>query len=332
MFPLCKTCAENLQQSPCEHSDDDRVLSGTWCSIEINKALDLGYHMVQMVEVWHFPRTSSKLFRGYIDTFLKIKQEASGWPSWFATEQQKKQYIREYERKEGIKMARTKIKKNPGLRSLAKLMLNSFWGKFGQRDNMPQVELVKDAERFFRLLTCQSTQVTNIQFVNDDCIEVYYTQGDGFVSTSDKTNVVIAAFTTAHARLKLYSVLELLQQRVLYFDTDSIIYTSKPGEWNPPLGDYLGELTNELDDDDYITTFVSGGPKNYSYQTKNGKSVCKVRGFTLNYRGSQKLNFAAMCSQICHPNGEPIYLENPHFMKRDAKTKRIHTVKLKKTT
>ena len=146
MFPLCKTCAENLQQSPCEHSDDDRVLSGTWCSIEINKALDLGYHMVRMVEVWHFPTTSSKLFRGYIDTFLKIKQEASGWPSWFATEQQKKQYIREYERKEGIKMARTKIKKNPGLRSLAKLMLNSFWGKFGQRDNMPQVELVKDAE------------------------------------------------------------------------------------------------------------------------------------------------------------------------------------------
>lgn len=56
-------------------------------------------------------------------------------------------------------MDRTKIKKNPGLRSLAKLMLNSFWGKFGQRDNMPQVELVKDTERYFRLLNCQSTQV-----------------------------------------------------------------------------------------------------------------------------------------------------------------------------
>jgi len=50
MFPLCKTYAENLQQSPCEHSDDDRVLSGTWCSIEINKVLDLGYRMVRMVE------------------------------------------------------------------------------------------------------------------------------------------------------------------------------------------------------------------------------------------------------------------------------------------
>ena len=40
--------------------------------------------------------------------------------------------------------------------------------------------------------------------------------------------------------------------------------------------------------------------------------------------------FAAMCSPICNPNGEPIYLEIPHFIKRDAKTKTIHTVKLKK--
>ena len=151
---------------------------------------------------------------------------------------------------------------------------------------MPQVELVKDPERYFRLLTCQSTQVKNIQFVNDECVEVYYTQGDGFVPISDKTNVVVATFTTAHARLKLYSVLERLQGRVLYFDTDSVIFTSQPGEWIPPLGDYLGELTNELDDDDYITTFASGGPKNYTYQTKNGITVCKVRGFTLNFRGS----------------------------------------------
>lgn len=161
---------------------------------------------------------------------------------------------------------------------------------------------------------------------------MYYTQGDEFVSTSDKTNVVIAAFTTAQARLKLYSVFERLKMRTLYFDTDSVIFTSRSGEWVPPLGDYLGELTNELDDEDYITTFVSGGPKNYAYQTKNGKMICKVHGFTLNYRGSQKLNFSTMCEQVCWPNGEPIFLENPHFIKRDAKTKTIHTVPLKRST
>ena len=30
-----------------------------------------------------------------------------------------------------------------------------------------------------------------------------------------------------------------------------------------------------------------------------------------------------MCEQVCRPNGEVIYLENPHFIKRDAKTKSI---------
>ena len=81
MFPLCRTCAESLQQAPCEHTDEERMLSGTWCSIEIDKALELGYRVVRMIEVWHFPQKSSELFTGYIDTFLKIKQEASGWPS-----------------------------------------------------------------------------------------------------------------------------------------------------------------------------------------------------------------------------------------------------------
>ena len=130
---------------------------------------------------------------------------------------------------------------------------------------MPQVELVKDPERLSRLLTCQPTLVKNIQFAN----EVYYTHGEG----SDKKNVVIPAFMTVHARLKLYSVLERLQTRDPYFDTDSVIFTSQSDDWMPALGGYLGELTNELDDDDYITTFVSSGPKNYERNAKKCYSV-----------------------------------------------------------
>lgn len=102
------------------------MLSGTWCSIQIHKALQLGYQMIQMVEVWIFSQKPSTLFRGYIDTFLKIKQEASGWPDWCDAEEKKQQYIPDYQTKEGITLDYDNIKKNPGLRSLAKLMLNSF--------------------------------------------------------------------------------------------------------------------------------------------------------------------------------------------------------------
>lgn len=52
----------------------------------------------------------------------------------------------------------------------------------------------------------------------------------------DYTNVVIAAFGTAQARLKLYSCLEVLQKRALYFVTDSILITQRPGDPQLQLG------------------------------------------------------------------------------------------------
>lgn len=60
---------------------------------------------------------------------MKLKQESDGWPTWVETDQHKKQYIEQYEEREGIKLDPSKISKNPGMRALAKLMLNSFWGK-----------------------------------------------------------------------------------------------------------------------------------------------------------------------------------------------------------
>ena len=56
----------------------------------------------------------------------------------------------------------------------------------------------------------------------------------------------IAAFTTAHARLLLYNVLDKLQKLVLYYDTDSVIYSHCPGQCDQPLGEGLGEFTDEL--------------------------------------------------------------------------------------
>jgi hypothetical protein len=63
-----------------------------------------------------------------------------------------------------------------------------------------------------------------------------------------------------------------------------------PGEWKPDLGDYLGDLADEVPDN-RILEFVTGGPKNYAYKIarpdKDGNTtICKVRGITLNYKNS----------------------------------------------
>ena len=68
-----------------------------------------------------------------MNRFIKIKQEASGWPAGCETDEAKREYVAEYLHREGVQLDEKAIENNAGLRSLAKLILNSFWGKFGQR-------------------------------------------------------------------------------------------------------------------------------------------------------------------------------------------------------
>ena len=143
LFSLCRTCGESYQQTSCQHEIDERAFIGTWVTDELKTVLINGYLLLGIYEVWHFENVSrydsdSKsggLFTEYVNTYLKMKQEASGWPESCVNEESKQQYIQRHFNKEGIMLDYDKIQENPGLRSLAKLMLNSFWGKFGQRSN-----------------------------------------------------------------------------------------------------------------------------------------------------------------------------------------------------
>ena len=90
--------------SECTHDDVDRVLDGTWISLEIIEALNQGYKVVKTYEVWHHPDSDiydhavkkGGLFTEHVDLFLKYKQEASGFPSNVITEQEKMDYIKNY--------------------------------------------------------------------------------------------------------------------------------------------------------------------------------------------------------------------------------------------
>ena len=59
------------------------------------------------------------MFRGYVDTFVGLKQQASGWPEGVETDIQRAAYIEEFEQVEGIRLDANKVAKNPGLRLVA---------------------------------------------------------------------------------------------------------------------------------------------------------------------------------------------------------------------
>lgn len=109
LFPLCGTCASE-QSSRCDHNEQERMLEGTWCTLETDEALKHGYKMVKIFEVWHWKESaqydaqthSGGIFDSYVNQAMKEKQEASGFPDNVQTEEEKDAYIKEYYDYEGI--------------------------------------------------------------------------------------------------------------------------------------------------------------------------------------------------------------------------------------
>lgn len=267
---------------------------GIWTTMEINKAVEKGYIIEKIYGVCHFPDKSCDLFADYVRTFLKIKQQAAGWRKLgCTTDEEKHAYIQKYYDVEGIMLE--EVEENPGLYYIAKLCLNSLWGKFGQRVNFGHCIDTYNQDDFEKYAYNDKYDVKGIIMHNNTARTINYTYKQAFEKQSKDINIAIAAFTTAHARLRLYDALEVLDKRVLYMDTDSVIFH---GQSDLVTGPFLGDLTNELDDGEVITEYVSAGPKSYAYLTSKGKTVCKVKGFCLDNIASKIINFNTLKSMV----------------------------------
>jgi hypothetical protein len=128
VWAKCRSCAD-MKQSSCNHSEAEKAWTATYTHLELNEALDLGYKVLEIFEVWHYskwstPGGNADLFGAYVDLFVKEKVEASGWP--VDGEKERQEYIDGYMQKENIKLDPSKICLNPGKRAVSKLMANSL--------------------------------------------------------------------------------------------------------------------------------------------------------------------------------------------------------------
>ena len=218
----------------------------TFTTIEVVKAIEKGYRVLKIEEVWHFEASSDTLFTDYVNFFLRLKQESSGWPLWVKTPEDETKYIRDYFEDKGIQLRHKYIKKNPGLKAIAKQCLNSLWGRFAMHTDHVITEFVNDPLSFYHLVNGADVELHNICLLTDDLVEVIYNCKHEFQVEHKATNIFIGIFTTAWVRLELYNLLDLVGQNVLYCDTDSCIFLSKPGCALPKLGDYLGEYDKRI--------------------------------------------------------------------------------------
>jgi len=255
--------------------------TGTWTHIELQKAVQMGYKITDIYEQHHFWKTSTTLFADYIKTFFDIKQDASEM----------------VEDEDGIPR-----KKNPGLAQLAKLMINSPTGKWGfNPSKQKSSKIITSHAEFFEYLLGDYTDV-ELNIINNDCCLANFNDKDEY--TEHKTsNVYIAAYITGYSRMKLYEeALQPLGRRVLYMDTDSVVYkTELENGVGIPMDTTgtIGLWTSEAPPNDYFTEFVSSGPKSYCLKSHSGKAdISKSKGFYLHYGNSKIYNFENLKKQV----------------------------------
>uniref|UniRef100_A0A1I8HGE7 DNA-directed DNA polymerase n=1 Tax=Macrostomum lignano TaxID=282301 RepID=A0A1I8HGE7_9PLAT len=194
-----------------------------------------------------------------------LKAESSGSPGM--AEDAKAAYMASFFEREGVRLE--KVEENPGLA----LCCQDF-SKL--RDDLTSTEIVDSYEAWLQRLTDPSIKVKSCEPIGESFMMLEYKPrfGGAGERAFKYANVPIGVFTTSHARLRLYEALEGLGTRVIYADTDSVVYRCSPGEYEPPGGSSLGQWTDEVPAGCRMVQFTTGGPKLYRYVVEKPDGRC----------------------------------------------------------
>ncbi|KAL3113861.1 hypothetical protein niasHT_017457 [Heterodera trifolii] len=133
LFCCCHRCAAKFRKlntrrvHKCTHTDEQRAFTGNFTHIELARALETGYRVDRFWRAWHYDEWSDGIFKDYVRLLIKLKVEASGFPDGANTVEQQQQFADEYRRIYNVNLDLENVRRNPGLRFISKLMLNSLW-------------------------------------------------------------------------------------------------------------------------------------------------------------------------------------------------------------
>lgn len=321
VFALCRTCSELRNCSQCRCIFSDKLLLGTFTLVEIHTAIKLGYKLVKIYEIWQYKTSQfnkhtgeTGIFSQIVKDYAKLKITASGFPHNVKSKEEKQRYIQAIKDQYDITLNEEEIKLNPSKRLLGKLALNSLFGRFGMKNIEVHTSVVNSKTEFESLISNPMIEIMDLFLPCDNYCWIQWKFKENVQIPEQKrkirnTSIIVSAYVLAQARLVLYSYLEKLQQNILYFDTDGILYTykEKPDE-HYPITDRFGEMSNELEKEIgenetlkeiFISQYVCVTNKTYAYEItkvdKFGNSsiseVIKAKGFSLNLKSAKQLNF-----------------------------------------
>lgn len=265
---------------------------GTYFSRELYLAMSVGYQITDIFEILHWTpdQRSNDYFKGYMSFFLRQKQEAEGWikagaSSENPTEDEQNRVIEELYQLNGRigRMRNDRVRKNPVMRQLAKIYLNCLWGKFGQKPGKMDQTLVYGYQSFLDIRYNPEIDQESVRYrkMNGDTFRAYYQKHMEYATANRRYNVWLASAVTANARVRLHSqMLKIGPDRVLYCDTDSIIFmwpTNVPSLASKGLGNWVDEMSG----DNRIVEFIGLAPKTYMLCISDGSNHIKAKGIRM---------------------------------------------------
>lgn len=163
-----------MQTSPCKHNEFERSICGVWSIFEIKCSILRGYKLLETIEIWSYDTVkysqetkTNTLFTEYVKTFMKIKQEASGWPAGCETAEQRDSYIKHCADVDGIMIDKESVKENKAYRQVCKLVLNSIWGRLAMDTDYNQTSVIREKRELYDLLFSPMTVVKELFFPNE---------------------------------------------------------------------------------------------------------------------------------------------------------------------
>jgi DNA polymerase elongation subunit (family B) len=170
-------------------------------------------------------------------------------------------------------------KSNP-LNYIAKLLLNSVYGRFGMMDSFLNVDIM-DIKTFKKFEKDYAEDINNIVELDGKIMVIHRSSRkvlDTMLDNASETHNVsipIASAITAYARIHMSEFKNNSDFKLFYTDTDSI-YINKPLDDSLVSETVLGKMKLE----NVIEKAIFLSPKVYCLLTKDNKVIYKVKGLS----------------------------------------------------
>lgn len=120
---------------------------------------------------------------------------------------------------------------------------------------------MEENAEFLKFMNDPSVEIINTTYLNDKVVYIQWRYVEEMNVDTTFINPILCAHVTAEASLYLHSFLEKLGEKVLYCDTDSIIFIEHPNDQKIETGPYLGQMGDKMDaygSEAYTVKFISG--------------------------------------------------------------------------